>query len=158
MRYKSLFLVLSCALLFSCSKQTETGLRPVASDAQVPASTYTVSTFAGSGIAGSVDGMGTTASFNHPMGLALDSSGNLYVADVQSAKIRKITPAGVVTTLAGSGQKGSTDGPGTVAEFYGPVRLALDDSGYVYVTDAKFNNMVRKITNETNEQGWKLNK
>lgn len=56
------------------------------------------------------------------------------------------------------GQKGSTDGPGTVAEFYDPVRLALDDSGYVYVTDAKFNNMVRKIINETNEQVWKLNK
>ena len=146
MTNKSLFPALACALLFSCSKQTDTGLKLAASDVQGPASSYTVSTFAGSGIAGSVDGTGTAASFTHPMGLAIDSSGNLYVADVQSAKIRKITPEGVVTTLAGNGQRGSVNGPDTVAEFYDPVRLAIDTAGNVYVTDARFNNRIRKIT------------
>ncbi|TDW97445.1 NHL repeat-containing protein [Dinghuibacter silviterrae] len=143
---KSLFLALACALLFSCNKQTGTGLKAVASDAQNPASSYTVSTFAGSGIAGFADGTGTAASFNHPMGLAIDSSGNLYVADVQNLRIRKITPNGVVTTFAGNGQRGSANGVDTVAEFYDPVRLAIDATGNVYVTDAKYNNMIRKIT------------
>lgn len=147
MTLKSLFLALvASTLLLSCGKQAASGLKPITSDAQSPAPSYTVTTFAGSGIAGFADGTGTAAIFNHPMGLALDKAGNLYVADVQNRRIRKITPSGVVSTIAGNGQLGSANGIDTAAEFYDPVRLALDDSGNVYVTDAKFNNMIRKIT------------
>ncbi|MDF1883298.1 hypothetical protein JHD49_05030, partial [Sulfurimonas sp. SAG-AH-194-C21] len=80
----------------------------------------TVSTFAGSGIKGSTDANTTLASFNGPSGTAVDSNGNVYVADVLNYKIRKITPAGVVTTFAGSGARGSTDATGTAASFYFP--------------------------------------
>ncbi|VDB01035.1 hypothetical protein S1OALGB6SA_2133, partial [Olavius algarvensis spirochete endosymbiont] len=60
-----------------------------------------VSTFAGTGIRGHADGTGNTAQFNLPTGVAVDSSGNVYVADIDNHRIRKITPAGVVSTFAG---------------------------------------------------------
>jgi sugar lactone lactonase YvrE len=104
-----------------------------------------VSTFAGSGTQGSADATGTAASFNAPFGLAVDASGNIYVADTGNHKIRKITPAGVVSTLAGSGSYGSTDGTGTAAIFAFPNGVALDASGNVYVADTN-NNKIRKIT------------
>jgi sugar lactone lactonase YvrE len=104
-----------------------------------------VTTFAGSGAQGSADGTGTAASFNGPAGLAVDSGGNVYVADYANNKIRKITPLGAVTTLAGSGSIGSVDGAGTVASFYHPTGVAVDSIGNVYVAD--FNNQkIRKIT------------
>jgi len=104
-----------------------------------------VSTFAGSGTYGSVDGTGTTASFVYPLGLALDGFGNLYVGDLLNQKIRKITPVGVVSTLAGIGTDGSVDGAGTVASFKEPSGVAVDGSGNVYVGDYG-NNKIRKIT------------
>ena len=104
----------------------------------------TVSTFAGSVTPGSADGMGTAASFDGPEGLTIDSSGNLYVADIFNHKIRKITPGGLVTTFAGSGAQGSADGTGTAATFNRPANLAVDASGNLYVTDYK-NNRMRKI-------------
>ncbi|MBL7818650.1 MAG: putative Ig domain-containing protein [Saprospiraceae bacterium] len=104
-----------------------------------------VTTFAGSGTAGSTDATGISASFNNPIGVAVDASGNVYVADYSNHKIRKITPAGVVTTLAGSGTAGSTDATGTSASFYLPMGVAVDASGNVYVGDL-LNNKIRKIT------------
>ena len=104
-----------------------------------------VSTFAGSGVAGSNDGNGVAASFNYPGGIALDASGNVFVADCLNNKIRKITPAGVVTTLAGNGSQGATDGVSAVANFYNPTGVAVDAFGNVFVADC-YNNKIRKIS------------
>ena len=104
-----------------------------------------VTTFAGSGTVGNVDGTGVTAEFNQPYGVAFDSSGTLYVADTYNSLIRKITPDGVVTTLAGSGTAGYADGTGTAAVFDHPRRLAFDSADNLYVADTG-NNVVRKIS------------
>ena len=95
---------------------------------------------------GSADGTGAAASFNHPEGVATDSAGNVYVADVMNSIIRKITSAGVVSTLAGTpGASGSTDGSGAVASFGNPTGVATDSAGNVYVADF-LNGIIRKIT------------
>ena len=104
-----------------------------------------VTTFAGSGSIGSTNGLGTNATFRNPEHLACDSSGNIYVADWNTSLIRKISPAGLVTTLAGSGVKSSVDGIGTAASFNEPQGITLDSSGNVYVTEAS-GNRIRKIT------------
>jgi len=104
-----------------------------------------VTTFAGQSTSGSADGTGTSASFNAPLNIAVDGSGNLFVADYYNNEIRKITSSGVVTTFAGSTTSGSADGTGTAATFNGPTALAFDSSGNLFVTD-RLNNMIRKIT------------
>jgi hypothetical protein len=108
-----------------------------------------VTTLAGrAGIAGSADGTNSAARFNVPCGLAVDSSGNLYVADFSNNTIRKVTSVGtnwVVTTLAGlAGIAGSVDGTNSGARFYVPCVLALDSTGNLYLTDF-FNNTIRKV-------------
>ena len=104
-----------------------------------------VSTLAGSGQYSSVDGSSTAATFSYPSGVATDAAGNVYVVEPGNHLIRKITPSGVVSTLAGSGQAGSADGTGTVATFSYPFGLATDAAGNVYVAD-QFNSLIRKIT------------
>src|SRR5947209_203745 len=107
---------------------------------------YTFTTLAGQASIGSADGTGGVARFYVPSGVATDSSGNVYVADLLNSTIRKITPAGVVTTLAGlAGVTGSADGTGGAARFYRPTGVATDSSGNVYVAD-QYNHTIRKIT------------
>jgi glucose/arabinose dehydrogenase len=106
-----------------------------------------VTTLAGAaGSYGSADGTGADARFSRPIGVAVDGDGNLYVTDRNNQTIRKITPAGVVTTLAGAaGSYGSADGTGADARFSGPVGVAVDGDGNLYVTDSS-NHTIRKIT------------
>ena len=123
-----------------------TSLTPVNSGGAVPANVYAqVTTFAGSATAGKADGTGTAATFNYPGASVIDVSGNIYVVDQSYRIIRKITPAGVVTTFAGSGAAGSVNGTGTAATFNYIAGLAIDASGNLYVAD-QYNNMIRKIT------------
>ena len=103
----------------------------------------TVATLAG-GAEGFHDGQGAAARFDTPSGLALDAAGNLYVADTGNHAIRKVTPAGVVTTLAGDGHPGWRDGPGAQARFDGPMGVAVDAQGRVVVADA-YNDRIRAI-------------
>ena len=106
-----------------------------------------VTTLAGTaGASGGTDGTGPAAKFNVPAGMTIDGSGNLYVADFGGATIRKITPAGVVTTVAGKdGNQGSADGTGAAAQFDAPSGVAVDASGNLYVADEK-NDTIRMIT------------
>jgi hypothetical protein len=106
-----------------------------------------VTTLAGlAGSPGSTDGLGGLARFNQPSGLALDKAGTLYVADTWNHTIRKVTPAGVVTTLAGSaGAPGSADGTGSDARFNFPSGVAVDSANNVYVAD-DHNFTLRRVT------------
>ena len=103
-----------------------------------------VSTLAGNAIAGNADGSGTAASFNSPAGIAIDHEGNLYVVDMYNSLIRKITPSGVVTTLAGS-EHGYSDGKGSSAKFDHPAGIEFGPDTALYVADT-WNHSIRKVT------------
>lgn len=107
--------------------------------------TGNVVTIAGSQKAGRADGQGTEAQFKNPAGICMDSMGFLYVADRGNNLIRKISPQGFVSTLAGSGQAGFADGKGKMARFNAPAGITVDQSGFVYVAD-QVNNRIRKIS------------
>jgi hypothetical protein len=109
--------------------------------------TATVSTLAGlAGVSGSSDGTGSGSRFNQPGGVAVDGAGNIYVADKSNNTIRKVTPSGVVTTIAGlAGSTGTNDGIGSAARFYQPRGIAVDAATNLYVGDM-MNNTIRKIT------------
>jgi len=104
-----------------------------------------VTLFAGDNNMGSANGLGAAARFSNPLGLTTDAAGNVYVADQENSLIRKITPAGLVSTFAGTGKSGSADGKGTAASFIYPSGLATDATGNIYVAD-KGNGLIRKIT------------
>lgn len=103
------------------------------------------SVFAGSGTPGFTNGTGTAATFNQPYCITIDGSGNFFVGDRMNNAIRKITAAGVVTTLAGNGASGSVDGTGTAATFAEPLGIAVTSAGNLYVADYG-NQKIRKIT------------
>ncbi len=131
---KNLYKVLISTLFFA----TFGFGQPTMTIATTLAITPVVTTLAGSGSEGSADGTGTAASFKSPSGVAVDNSGNVYVADKNNDKIRKITSAGVVTTLAGSGSAGSADGTGTAASFYYPYGTAVDGDMQCIMKAARF--------------------
>ncbi|MCL2626222.1 MAG: NHL repeat-containing protein [Cystobacterineae bacterium] len=110
--------------------------------------------FAGSDVTSWRDGTGTTARFNNPWGITIDNrTGNLYVADTENHRIRRVTPAGVVSTFAGSGPIGKGNGDFadgnalTVARFKSPYGITVDSAGNLYVADSD-NNRIRKVTPE----------
>lgn len=106
----------------------------------------TVVTVAGGG-PGFVDGPGTEARFRTPSGVVLDRDGRLYVADTGNHAIRRVSPEGEVTTLAGDGVAGYRDGPADRARFHAPMGLTVDDAGTVYVADT-YNDRIRSISPE----------
>lgn len=110
-------------------------------------STGMVSTLAGNGVAGFEDGDGSSATFNFPQGITIDDNDNLYVVDVGNHSIRKITPSGIVTTIAGNGTQGFTDGQGSEAQFNQPRGITIDKRGNLYVVD-RGNHSIRLITQE----------
>jgi sugar lactone lactonase YvrE len=123
-----------------------------------------ITALAGSPTAGSADGTGVNASFNYPSGVSYDATtGNLYVADYRNNKVRVVTQSGVVTTLAGSGTSGSSDGIGAGATFSGPFSLTVDPTGSIFVSDWK-NGMIRRIlpsgvvSTVITSQSWKPEK
>ncbi len=106
-----------------------------------------VNTVAGmAGQMGAAEGTGADASFSRPQGIAVDRDGNVYVADTYNSTIRKITPSGVVSTLAGAvGQRGHVDGPGGTARFNDPQGIAVDGRGNICVAD-RGNQVIRRVT------------
>ncbi len=104
-----------------------------------------VSTLAGQLAAGFADGQGSSASFDHPVGLAIDTTGNLYVADANNKRIRKVTPGGLVSTVAGTGVAGFTDGPVAAATLDRPYGVAVAPDGTIYFTEM-WGHLVRRVT------------
>ncbi len=106
-----------------------------------------VSVLAGSTTPGHLDGNGSSARFVSPVGIACDASGNVYIADISDNRIRKISPTGDVTTLAGSGAAGFVDGIGIQATFYAPNAISVDSNDDLNVVDL-YNNRIRHVTRE----------
>src|SRR4029077_17925950 len=110
-----------------------------------------VAVLAGTGARGSADGPAALATFSYVAAVALDHAGNVYVTDRDNFTVRRISPTGFVTTVAGTaGLSGAVDAVGTAARFAGPAGVAVDPTGAIYVADAgdfrAFNNTIRKIS------------
>ena len=104
-----------------------------------------VSRLAGAGAAGYADGTGTNAQFNYPNGGFVDPAGNVFIADSSNHRIRKVSPQGVVTTVAGTGEAGYADGPAATGRFSSPLGVCVDAAGNVFVADSG-NNRIRKVS------------
>lgn len=105
----------------------------------------TTTTLAGQTGAGAVDGTGTSTKFNGPLAISVDASGNAFVSDMNNGCIRKVTPSGLVSTLAGSGSSLAVDGTGTAVRFYGLWGHAIDTAGRVYVAD-RYSSSIRMMS------------
>ena len=109
-------------------------------------STGIITTIAGTGARGSTGdgGAATSATLNYPIGVSVDISGNVYIADAQNSKIRMVTSTGIITTFAGTGAYGSSGdgGPATSAQLYNPSGISVGTSGNVYIAD---NNKIRMV-------------
>ena len=105
-----------------------------------------ISTFAGGGPALGDGGPATAAQLSYPFDLCMDAAGNLYIADAGNNRVRMVNPAGIITTIAGTGIAGfaGDGGPPTAAQLYGPEGICMDGSGNMYISD-NANNRVRKI-------------
>jgi hypothetical protein len=133
--------LLLTSLLLGCPFIAELGAQSTD-----PVPLYRWTTLAGRASIGNEDGPVAEARFNNPHGLVFDLTGNLYVADTGNHTIRKITPAGIVSTFAGKGgEPGSADGPGASARFKNPQGITADRNGNVYVADTG-NHTIRLIT------------
>ena len=106
-----------------------------------------ISTFAGNGTSATINGQGVSAAFHRPMGIVIDSTGNFFVTEGFGHTIRKITPSGLVSTFAGTGTAGFTNGTGTAAAFKAPEGIAIDSQNTLYVADTG-NHVIRKITSD----------
>jgi DNA-binding beta-propeller fold protein YncE len=106
-----------------------------------------VSTLAGTGVKGHRDGEGSMALFHSPFGIAVDGDNNVIVADTENQCIRKITPKGKVSTMAGTGEKGHRDGEGSIAQFNSPSGVAVDGDGNIIVADTN-NHLIRLVTSQ----------
>jgi serine/threonine protein kinase, bacterial len=145
-------LLLGCLQLVSCSKTTSGGSGggnnstggPGGSAAGTPGN---VITFAGNGAQGYMDATGSAAQFGSPVAIAIDNQDNLYVVDGLNYAIRKITPAGVVSTLAGDGTSGFVNAQGTKARFEAPNGITVDKNQNVFVSEGNSHNnhRIRKI-------------
>jgi sugar lactone lactonase YvrE len=145
--YFSAFSLIFTLVFSSCGDKGGT-IEPEEPKPIQPRAYTSVSTFAGSttAVSGSIDGTGNDARFKSVKGVVQDSEGNFFVADGANNTIRKITPAGVVTTFAGTvGTFGNADGTGTAATFRVPAGLAIDASNSLYVADQS-GHRIRKIT------------
>lgn len=112
-------------------------------------STGLVSTIAGAGGAGYLDGEASISKLNWPRGVAVDNDLNVYVGDQENHRIRKISPDGIVSTYAGSGNEGHKNGPAEEAEFSGPKGISIDSEGNLYIGD-RYNFVIRKIDTAKN--------
>lgn len=128
-----------CIVLLSCTKD------PQVTAGNTISNSYVVSTLAGNGQEGYLDGPGNLAQFKSLINIVADPQGNVYVADAFNYVIRKISPSGVVSTLAGDGVYGFVNGSGSMARFRYPTRITIDPQGNLYVVD---NYRIRKITTD----------
>jgi sugar lactone lactonase YvrE len=134
------------ALMYFCIGFMAVQMPTTAAGQAIYTTPYTFTTLAGQpGVSGTNDGTGSAARFSGPYSLTVDSAGNAYVSDARNSIIRKVTPSGDVTTLAGlPGVRGTNDGTGSAARFGGPAGLAVDTSGNIYVAD-EFNSSIREV-------------